>query len=176
MKTYNYIIDYFDKDVKIVDLATGSGCIAVTLKKLLKNSLVDAVDISKEALDVARGNALNLDIKFYLGNMLEPLNQKYDVIISNPPYLTKEDDIMDIVVKNEPHLALFAKDNGLYYYKEILKKASSYLNKRSLIAFEIGENQALDITLLIKKYLPNATYKVEKDMQNKDRFIFIFNR
>ncbi len=175
MKTYEYIKQLFSDKGKILDLATGSGCIAITLKKLLPNYQVTASDISPEALQVAKENADGLDIAFFEGDMLEPITDKYDIIISNPPYLTPDDDIMDIVISNEPHLALFASNNGLYYYEKILKNIKKYLNKKSLIAFEIGENQAEEISKYIEKYLPNATYKIENDMQNRNRFIFIFN-
>lgn len=175
MKTYNYIKTKLNDNVSIVDLGTGSGCIAISLKKLLPNASVSAVDISADALDVAKLNAKDSDIKFYLGNMLEPLDNKYDVIISNPPYIAYDEEIMDIVKNNEPHMALYADNNGLHFYEEIIKNASKYLNKKSIIAFEIGETQANKICEYIKKYLPNAKVSVEKDLQNRDRFIFIFN-
>lgn len=176
MKTYNYIKDFFKKEnISLVDLGTGSGCIAITMKKLLPNSKVSAVDISKEALDVAIDNASNLDINFYLGNMLEPLNEKFDCIISNPPYIAYDEEIMDIVKNNEPHKALYASNNGLAYYEDILKKATNYLNKKFLIAFEIGESQSEAIKVLANKYLIDVKIIQEKDMQKRDRFIFIFH-
>ena len=104
------------KNLDIVDLGTGSGCIAISLAKNL-NSNVDAVDISKEALEVAKKNAINNNVKinFYLGDMLNPLNKKYDLIISNPPYIAYDEEIMDVVKNNEPHIALYAENEGLYY-------------------------------------------------------------
>ena len=161
------------KNLKIVDLGTGSGCIAITLSKLL-NIKVDAVDISKEALGVAKKNALNnkAQVNFYLGNMLEPLNDKYDVIISNPPYIAYDEEIMDIVKNNEPHLALYADNNGLACYEKILSTCSKYLNNDALIAFEIGQTQAEAITALAHKYL-KCEVEVLKDLNNLDRFIFI---
>ena len=175
-RTINYIKKYFDNKVSIVDLGTGSGCIAITLKKEI-DCEVTAVDISKDALLVARENAKinNVEINFVHGNMLEPLNNKFDVIISNPPYISYDEEIMDIVKNNEPHLALYASENGLYFYKEILKNASNYLNKRFLIAFEIGYKQANDIKNEALNYFPNSEVVVEKDLQDKDRFIFIIN-
>ena len=82
---------------------------------------------------------------------------------------------MDIVKNNEPHIALYADNNGLYFYEEILKNANKYLNNKYLIAFEIGETQGEDIIKIAKKYFPNATIKLEKDLQKLDRFIFIMN-
>ena len=108
-KVIKYINKYFDKKIDIVDLGTGSGCIAITLKKILDCNM-DAVDISDAALKVAKSNALknNTLINFYQGNMLEPLNRKYDIIVSNPPYIANDEEIMNIVKDNEPHLALYA--------------------------------------------------------------------
>ena len=176
-KTIKYIKKYLDKKVDIVDIGTGSGCIAITLKKNLDCN-VDAVDISKEALEVAKENALRLDadINFINGDLLKPLTKKYDVIISNPPYIAYDDtEIMDIVKNNEPHLALFASNNGLQCYEDILKEAKNHLNDKSIIAFEMGYKQTNDIKMIAEKYFPKAIIKVEKDLQNKDRFIFIFN-
>lgn len=177
-KTIGYINEIFNKKVDIVDIGTGSGCIAITLKKQL-DCEVDAVDISVDALNVAKRNALKIgaDVNFIEGDLLKPLNKKYDVIISNPPYIAIEDkEIMDVVKKNEPHLALFADNEGLKCYQDILKDASKYLNNRSIIAFEIGYLQALEIKKIVKDYFPNSIIKVEKDLQGRDRFIFVFNQ
>lgn len=172
-KTISYINKYFTNDLKIVDLGTGSGCIAITLSKKL-NVEVDAVDISPSALEVAKKNNIinNTNVNFYLGNMLEPLSKKYDVIISNPPYIAYDEEIMDIVKNNEPGIALYADNNGLYYYEEIIKNCKNYLNENGLLAFEIGYMQASSIKKLAKKYL-NKEAIIEKDYSNKDRFAFI---
>ena len=108
--------------------------------------------------------------------MLEPLDKKYDVIISNPPYIRKDEEIMNIVKNNEPSIALYADNEGLANYEKILSNASNYLKERSMIAFEIGWWQADRITEIAKKYFPNSMISVEKDMQERDRFIFIFNK
>lgn len=172
-KTISYINKYFTNDLEIVDLGTGSGCIAITLSKKL-NVRVDAVDISASALEVAKKNNIinNTNVNFYLGNMLEPLSKKYDVIISNPPYIAYDEEIMDIVKNNEPSIALYADNNGLYYYEEIIKNCKNYLNENGLLAFEIGYMQASSIKELAKKYL-NKEAIIEKDYSNKDRFAFI---
>mgnify|MGYP000882283035 FL=1 len=176
-KTIKYIKKCFEKPIKIVDLGTGSGCIAIALKKKMPDNFVSAVDISKEALAVANENALlnEVDINFYLGNMLKPLSGKYDCIISNPPYIDYAEEIMDIVKNQEPHLALYAKNKGLEYYEVILKDARKYLNDQYLIAFEIGALQAKDIKKMAQTYLSNSLIKIEQDMQGRDRFIFIYN-
>ena len=173
-KTIKYIKNNFKHHVDILDIATGSGCIAITLKKEI-DSTVDASDISEEALKVAKENALNnkVDINFINSDMLTNITKKYDIIISNPPYLTKEDDIMDIVKNNEPEIALYAKDNGLYYYDVILKNIKNNLKDKYLIAFEIGYTQGEVIKNIAIKYLDNINVKIEKDYSNKDRFVFI---
>ena len=167
IKKYNYN--------SIVDIGTGSGCIAITIKKIFPSMLVDAVDISKDALALAQSNSVKNDtlINFYEGNLLNPLNKKYDIIISNPPYIAYDEKIMDIVKNNEPHLALYADNNGLYYYEEILKNVSNYINKNGLIAFEIGYDQAEKIKQIVQKYLNNYNIEIKKDMTGKDRMVFI---
>lgn len=171
------VINYskiFNKKLKVVDIGTGSGAIAITLKKKL-NAELTATDISNEALEVAKENALinNVQIDFKLGNLLEPLDEKYDILVSNPPYIAYDEEIMEIVKNNEPHLALYAANNGLYCYEEILKNVKNYLNEKALIAFEIGEKQGEALKELSLKYL-NVEAKIEKDLQGRDRFAFIF--
>ena len=175
-KTTNYIKKIFDKKINIVDIGTGSGCIAITLKKLI-DANVDAVDISFSALEVAKENAKNnnVDINFINGDMLNPLSKKYDVIISNPPYIAYDEEIMDIVKNNEPHNALYAPNNGLYYYEEIIKNGINYLNDKFIMAFEIGQTQGKYLKDYAQRYFPNSTIKVERDLKNNDRFLFIIN-
>lgn len=175
-KTIEILKEKFDSNLDIVDLGTGTGCIAITLKKYL-NANIDAVDISDKALELAKENALNNDaqVNFYLGDMLEPLNKKYDCIISNPPYIAYDEEIMDIVKNNEPHLALYADNNGLYFYEKILKEAKEYLKDKNLIAFEIGQTQGEQIKEIAKTYFPNSLIKIEKDMAGLDRFVFVIN-
>ncbi|MGM9849634.1 MAG: peptide chain release factor N(5)-glutamine methyltransferase [Bacilli bacterium] len=175
-RTIKYVQKYFDGSVRIVDLGCGSGCISLTLSKELGVS-VDAVDISPDALEVARENCIknNASVKFYLGNMLEPLHDKYDVIISNPPYISYDEEIDEIVKKNEPSLALYADNDGLYFYEEILKNCKRCLNDKFLIAFEIGYTQGERIKEFAFKYLGDVSVSVEKDLSNRDRFVFIFS-
>lgn len=176
-KTINYAQKIFKGPLNIIDLGTGSGAIAITLKKHL-NSTVDAIDISSKALEIAQINAKknNQKINFYLSDMLSNVKGKYDIVISNPPYISKTEIIEKIVYDNEPHCALFAEENGLEYYHKILKNIKQHLKPRSLIAFEIGMNQNKEIIKLIKTYLPNANIVSEKDYTDKNRFIFIFNQ
>lgn len=177
-KTYNYINKYFpNKELDILDIGTGSGCIPIALKKLIPSSNLTGVDISEKALKVAEENKIinNVSITFLQSDILKNVKGKYDVIISNPPYIREDEEIMDIVRNNEPHLALYAKDNGLFFYKEILKNAHKYLNDRFIIAFEIGEEQGNDIVKISKKYFPTSKVLLEQDLKHLNRFVFIIN-
>jgi release factor glutamine methyltransferase len=173
-KTIKRIKKQFKSKVDILDLGTGSGCIAITIRKEL-DSNVTALDISKEAIEVAKENAkLNdVDIDFINKDMTTYKEKKYDVIISNPPYIKYDEEIMDIVKNNEPHLALYADDNGLYYYKKIIDNIPYITKDKYLIAFEIGNKEAKDIMEYAKKI--DANIEVEKDYSDNDRFIFITN-
>ena len=169
-------LKYIDKnkELKIIDLGTGSGCIAITLKKLLPNSLVTAYDISSDALEVAYENArLNKAEINFVNKSMENIEGTYDLIISNPPYIAHNEKIEEVVKNNEPSIALYADNNGLYFYEIILKQTLNHLNKNGVITFEIGQTQAKDIIKLINKYLINWEYKVIKDLSGLDRIIII---
>lgn len=176
-KTIKRINKYFNnKLIRILELGTGSGCIAISLKKEI-NSIIDAIDISKEALSVAIDNAKinNVDINFMLADMTTYKDKKYDVIISNPPYIKEDELIMDIVKDNEPNIALYADDNGLYYYKKIIDNINYLTNDKYLICFEIGYTQGKYIEEYAKDNLSDITVSIEKDYNDRDRFIFITN-
>ena len=175
-KTYNYIKEYFpNQKLDILDIGTGSGCIPITLKKLLPNANLTGIDISKEALKIAEENKIinNVSITFLASDIFSNVKDKYDVIISNPPYIKEDEEIMDIVKNNEPHLALYATDNGLYFYKKIISEAKDYLKEKFIIAFEIGETQGEEITSIAQEYFPNSKVLLEKDLRHFNRFVFI---
>lgn len=177
-KTIEYIKKLFpNQNISMLDIGTGSGCIPITLKKHFPNSNVSAVDISEDALKVAVDNSLsnNVNINFIQSNLFENVSGKYHCIISNPPYIKEDEEIMDIVKNNEPHLALYAPNEGLYFYEEILKEANKYLEDQFIIAFEIGETQGEDILAIAGKYFPTSKLLLEKDLQHLDRFVFIIN-
>ena len=176
-KTIKYIKELFnDEEVKILDIGTGSGAIAIALKKEL-DAKVTATDISKDALEVAIKNAKenNCQIEFLENNMLNNINDKFDVIISNPPYVSYDEEVEEGVKLYEPNIALYAPNKGLHYYEEILKSASNNLNKKYIIAFEIGYTQGKEIELIANKYLKNIDIKIEKDLSGKDRYVFIIS-
>lgn len=177
-KTLNKINKYFkNENIDILDMGTGSGCIAISLKHNLPSSNIFALDISKEALSIAKKNALDnkTNITFIESDMTTYKDKLYDVIISNPPYISYEEPIMDLVKNNEPHLALYAKDNGLYFYKKIIDNIKYITKDKYLICFEIGYNESTAIVDYAKSKLTNINIYVEKDYSLKERFIFITN-
>ena len=165
------------KQLKILDIGTGSGCIPISLKKQLPFAKISAIDISKEALSVAKKNAVlnNVDIHFILQDILKTvaLDQHYDIIISNPPYVREleKKELKNNVLKNEPHVALFVKDdNPLIFYDKIAELAKNYLNKNGLLFFEINQYLGTEtIHLVNEKGLKNIQLK--KDMFGNDRII-----
>jgi len=175
--TQKKIKKYFqNQKVDIIDLGTGSGCIAISLKKII-NCNMDALDISKEALSIAQNNAKNngVDITFINDDMTKYKQKRYDVIISNPPYIKEDEEIMDIVKNNEPHIALYAPDNGLYFYQKIIDNIKYITKDKYLICFEIGCSQTNDIIQYAKEHLGKVNITKEQDYSSKDRFIFITN-
>ena len=178
-KTIKYINKYFDRvdKLNILDIGTGSGCIAISLKKELDCN-ISAVDISSDALVVAKKNAIDngVDIKFIESDVFSNVDDRFDIIISNPPYIREDEEIEEIVKNNEPHSALYANNDGLYFYDKILSECSTYLKDKFLIAFEIGYEQGIAVRDLAFKYLDNIDVMVEKDYSAKDRFVFIFRR
>lgn len=162
-------------NIKILDLCTGSGAIGLRLKKEYPNSEVVLSDISPQALEVAKENSknLNLDVKIIQSDLFENIKEKYDVIISNPPYIMDDEEIEDIVKNNEPKLALYGGKEGIDYYIRILKEIKNYINEDFIIAFEIGCTQKDKIIKLAKENLTNIEINYKKDLSNKDRMIFI---
>lgn len=162
---------------KILDLCTGSGAIGLTLKSLLPSSEVTLSDISKDALMVANKNKneLNLDVNIIESDLFKNIQGKFDVIISNPPYVMTNETLPKDVLY-EPHLALYSGPKGIDHIEEIFKNIKSHLNNKYLIALEINEKSETDITNLIKTYFEkNINYKFMKDLAGKTRYLFITN-
>lgn len=176
-KTIKYLNKIFgEKTITIADLGCGSGCIAIALKKNI-TATIFAFDISTKALALAQENAFsnNVEINFKKCDISKKIPGHYDCIISNPPYIAEDDYIDEKVKKYEPHIALYAKENGLYFYKKILSYSKDILNKKFLMAFEIGENQVNDLTILLDNNYPEYKYSFEKDLTNRYRYLFIYS-
>ena len=178
-----HIDDYFEPSIPldVVDVGTGSGAIAISLKAEEARLNVTATDISFEALDVAKQNAQNIgvEIDFMQGDILQPLldqDMKFDIFISNPPYIPQEQDIEAVVKNNEPHVALFGGKDGLYFYRKIFEGVQSLLKERAILAFEMGFDQKEDMEKEMNHYFPNTPFKILKDMNGKDRMLFIYHK
>lgn len=174
--TINYIKKYFTEPVDIIDLGCGTGAIGISLEKKVSTKSVDLVDISKEALEVTNINCgkLNSSANLIQSDFFDNINKKYDVIISNPPYIELNEEIEDIVKNNEPHLALYGGEDGLDCYRKILKNVNEHMKDKCLIAFEIGYKQAEAIKNIANQYLDNIRIEIKKDLSDKDRMLFIF--
>lgn len=179
-ETHDLIKEKFkNKQIKILDIGTGSGIIAITLNKLNKNYQVVATDISKKVLKVAKKNQKlhNTNVTFIKTDLYQNIQDKFDVIISNPPYIKENSKtIEEQVKKNEPHLALFGGEDGLRFYKKILKDIKKVIKEEHIIAFEIGENQGEKIKKLIKKQFPNDDIIIKKDYNNFDRYVYSLSK
>lgn len=163
--------------VDVCDVATGSGCIGISLSLEEKNMQVTATDISFEALAVAKENndTLGAHVSFLQGDMLEPLSgKKFDIFVSNPPYIPSSEEVMPLVKDNEPHLALFGGEDGLKFYRIILSGVKPLLKEKALICFEHGYDKKEQMIALAKNYFPNSKVEVLKDLEGMDRMTFIY--
>lgn len=169
--------NFKEKNLKILDIGTGSGCIAITLALELENAKITATDISENTLNIAQKNSekLHSNVNFIKSDLFKNIKDKFDIIISNPPYI-KENDEIGVCVDKEPKTALYGGILGIDFYDKILKEASSFLEDKFLIAFEHGFDQRDLIKKLVKKHLKDVMIKEIKDSSGKDRIIFIERR
>jgi release factor glutamine methyltransferase len=163
---------------RLIDIGTGSGAIAIALKKEDPRLDVLASDISEAALNQARHNAKKLEasITWLLGSMAQPLIDRHetvDVIVCNPPYIPQDESIEVSVKDFEPHVALFGGEDGLTFYRQVLDQAPQVLNHPGFIAFEIGWNQKTALTEEAKRRFPESTVTCYPDMAGKDRILII---
>ena len=179
-KVVEYVKATKKNNLKILDLCTGSGIIAITLKKELEQVLVDVIasDISEEAIEVAKENAQSHDatIKFVKSDIFNNIDDKFDIIVSNPPYIDRKDEVTmkDNVLKYDPHLALFAEEEGMYFYRKIIEQANDYLNENGVIFFEIGYDQKDKIIKLAD--MNGYSAEVYKDINGRDRMAFLVRK
>lgn len=166
-----------EKAINILDIGTGSGCIAICLAFYIKNALVTALDVSENALGVARQNALNLGVSdrmtFVESNLFNNLYEynKFDVIASNPPYIPSSDiELLQAEVKeHEPHTALDGGEDGLFFYRAIIKQSTAYLKPNGFLILEVGIGQAAPVTSMMNANFSNIN--VFKDLSGIDRVV-----
>ena len=179
-RVVEYVKSTKKNNLKILDLCTGSGIIAITLKKELSQFSIDVVasDISEEAIKVAKENAQvhEATIKFIQSDIFDNIADKFDIIVSNPPYIDRKDEVtmQDNVLKYDPHLALFAEEEGMYFYRKIIEQANDYLNENGVIFFEIGYDQKDKIIKLAD--LNGYSAEVYKDINGRDRMAFLVRK
>ena len=165
------------ENLRVLDIGTGSGAIALALAKNRPNWLVTAVDISQDALDLATENAKiqNLQIFLKKSDCFTEISEKYDIIVSNPPYISREDEseVGLNVFNSEPHLALFADEDGLAIYRRIAEDATYYLKDGGKIYLEIGYKQGQSVPELFRKYLPEKRVRTLKDQFGQDRMVVV---
>ena len=179
-RVVEYVKSTKKNNLKILDLCTGSGIIAITLKKELSQFSIDVVasDISEEAIKVAKENAQSHDatIKFIKSDIFNNIDNKFDIIVSNPPYIDRKDEVtmQDNVLKYDPHLALFAEEEGMYFYRKIIEQANDYLNENGVIFFEIGYDQKDKIIKLAD--MNGFSAEVYRDINGRDRMAFLVRK
>ena len=177
-----HIDDYFSdyQTIDLCDVGTGSGAIAISLALEEPRTNVYASDISSKAIEVAKENAANLgaNVNFMVGDLLEPLLEKeikVDIFVSNPPYIPNNQEIEAMVKDNEPHVALFGGNDGLYFYRRIFKEVKPLLKNRALLAFEMGFDQRELMEEALQTYFPDDRHEIIKDINGKDRMLFIYH-
>lgn len=166
-----------DTSVKVLDICTGSGCIGTSIAKYTKNTTITMSDISSRALNIAKSNYIkNMEdtskVQFIQSDMFKNIKEKYDIIVSNPPYIeSKEINKLEKQVQNEPHIALDGGEDGLQFYRKLANEAYKFLNENGYLCMEIGYNQKQAVIQLLKE---NKNYKEiysKKDLSGNDRII-----
>ena len=169
-----------ETNLSVLDIGTGSGAIALALAKNRPDWSVTAADISQDALDLASENAKNQNLQIFLkkSDCFTEISEKYDIIVSNPPYISREDEseVSLNVLHSEPHLALFADEDGLAIYRRIAEDAKDYLKDGGKIYLEIGYKQGQSVPELFRKYLPEKRVRTLKDQFGQDRMVVIDDR
>ena len=166
-----------EKNLKVLDIGTGSGAIALALAKNRPDWSVTAADISQDALDLSLENAYaqNLNLSFIKSDCFSEISSKYDIIVSNPPYISRADEV-EVglnVLHSEPHLALFADEDGLAIYRRIAEDSKDYLNDGGKIYLEIGYKQGQSVPDLFMKNFPEKRVRTLKDQFGQDRMVVI---
>lgn len=179
-KAVDYVRKFGVPRGNIYDCCTGSGAVALAMKKYFPDSNVYASDISKDAIEIAKENSknLNLDVTFFIGNKCNPIINseiKIDIFLSNPPYVEKMEDIDENVKKYEPLDAIYI-ENGVEFYEDFFKNHKKFMKEHFMMGFEINYDQEEKLTELVEKYFDiyHTAYSFSKDFYGKTRFLFIF--
>lgn len=166
-----------ETNLSVLDIGTGSGAVALALAKNRPDWSVTAADISQDALDIASENAKNQNLQIFLkkSDCFTEISEKYDIIVSNPPYISREDEseVGLNVFHSEPHLALFADEDGLAIYRRIAEDATDYLKDGGKIYLEIGYKQGQSVPELFRKHLPEKRVRTLKDQFGQDRMVVV---
>ena len=166
-----------EENLSVLDIGTGSGAIALALSKNRPDWSVTAADISQEALELASENAKNQNLQIFLkkSDCFTEISEKYDIIVSNPPYISREDEseVGLNVLYSEPHLALFADEDGLAIYRRIAEDTKDYLKDGGKIYLEIGYKQGQSVPELFRKHLPEKRVRTLKDQFDQDRMVVV---
>jgi len=166
-----------EMNLSVLDIGTGSGAIALALAKNRPDWSVTAADISQDALDLASENSKNQNLQLFLkkSDCFTEISEKYDIIVSNPPYISREDEseVGLNVLHSEPHLALFAAEDGLAIYRRIAEDAKDYLKDGGKIYLEIGYKQGQSVPELFRKHLPEKRVRTLKDQFGQDRMVVV---
>lgn len=169
------VLDVLEPGMRVLDMCTGSGCILISLLKLGSQVTGTGVDISEEALEVACRNTekIDVDATFLHSDLFSNVEGKYDVIVSNPPYIRTAviEELKEEVKFHDPFLALDGKEDGLYFYRKIIEEASDYLKPNGRLYFEIGHDQGEDVSRLMRA-AGFANVTVKKDLAGLDRVVF----
>lgn len=166
-----------EKNLKVLDIGTGSGAIALALAKNRPDWSVTAADISQDALDLSleNANSQNLNLYFIKSDCFSEISSKYDIIVSNPPYISRADEV-EVglnVLHSEPHVALFADEDGLAIYRRIAEDSKDYLNDGGKIYLEIGYKQDQSVPALFMENIPDKRVRTLKDQFGQDRMVVI---
>ena len=166
-----------EENLKVLDIGTGSGAIALALAKNRPDWSVTAADISQDALELAMENAKDqdLNLSFINSDCFSEISAKYDIIVSNPPYISHEDqeEVGLNVLHSEPHLALFADEDGLAIYRRIAEDSKDYLNDGGKIYLEIGYKQGQSVPAIFRENLPEKQVRILKDQFGQDRMVVV---
>ena len=169
--------EFGDSVINVADICCGSGVMGITLAKKLKVRYLFMSDISEDAVEIAKKNAVRNDViaNFFVGDACDELvkaGAKVDLLVANPPYILNKEEVDQSVLNNEPHLALFA-DEELSVYKHIFEALPKIKNKKMLCVFEIGYDLKEKLTKLLEKTIKNATFGFAKDINGKERILIL---